>query len=699
MIEKEIMEYFSKRPGLKLKTKELGKKLHASSPKKYFNLKEALYKLMQDGFLEKSGKRFSQAKNSNRKLIGVFQIAKQGTYGFVILKNSNLHDIFIPEKYFGIAFHGDIVEVKLLSNKRGKNIEGKIEKIIRRKFDEVIGSVTKRKADYFVESNDKSIHTKFLIAKENLNGAKPGDLVVVHDILWEQNSSTPEGRITEVLGKTDSLGADTAAIAHEFDIQTQFPKSVENELNNLSTLIDQEEISKRLDLRDENVFTIDPIDAKDFDDAISIKTLENGNKLVGIHIADVSHYVRKGTHIYNEALKRGTSVYLVGKVVPMLPEKLSNKICSLVPNEDRLTFSVIVELDQNAVVKNYSITKSIINSKRRFTYEEVQEILNSGSGDFKNEISELNQVAHKLRDDRNKKGSINFSRPEVKFELDENGKPISVEVKVIQESNQLIEELMLLANLTIAGHFNKGDINSPFPFVYRIHDKPEESKLNEFALFVQSLGYNFKINSKNLSKEFQNLLNQVEGTAEEAVVNEIAIRTMAKAIYSNLNIGHYGLGFKHYTHFTSPIRRFPDLLVHLQTYYYLVNNNKPSYSSDEIQEICEHCSLQERNAISAERLSVKLKQIELLKDKLGNDFVGIVSGVTNFGLFVEISENLAQGLVRLSDIDDDYYEFNEKNYSLIGRRTKKVFRLGDRITIKLIRVDEERREVDFLIVE
>ena len=698
-MEKEIRDYFSKRPGLKLKTKELGKKLNANTPKKYYNLKEALYKLMQDGFLEKSGKRFLQTKDSGRKLIGVFQIAKQGTYGFVILKNSNLQDIFIPEKYFGIAFHGDIVEVKLLSNKRGKNIEGKIVNIIRRKFNEVIGSVIKRKTDNFVEPNDKSIHTKFFIAKENLNGAASGDLVIVRDIIWEHNSSTPEGRITEVLGKTDSFGADTAAIAHEFDIQTQFPKSVENELNKLSTLIDQEEISTRLDLRDENIFTIDPIDAKDFDDAVSIKTLENGNKQVGIHIADVSHYVRKGSHIYNEALKRGTSVYLVGKVIPMLPEKLSNKICSLVPNEDRLTFSVILELDQNAVVKNYSISKSIINSKRRFTYEEVQEILNTGSGDYINELSELNRVAHKLREDRNKKGSINFSRPEVKFELDKNGKPIAVEIKVIQESNQLIEELMLLANKIIAGHFNKGDINSPLPFVYRIHDKPEETKLNEFALFVKSLGYTFKVNSKNLSKEFQKLLDQVVGTAEEAVVNEIAIRTMAKAIYSDMNIGHYGLGFKHYTHFTSPIRRFPDLLVHLQTYYYLVNNVNPLYSSGEIQEICEHCSLQERNAISAERLSVKLKQIELLKDKLGNDFEGIVSGVTNFGLFVEISENLAEGLVRLSDIDDDYYEYNEKNYSLIGRRTKKVFRLGDRITVKLIRVDEERREVDFLIVE
>jgi len=696
-MEKEIRDYFSKRPALKLKTKELGRMLNANTPRKYSNLKEALYNLMQDGFLEKSGKRFTQSKNSDRVLIGTFQISKQGTYGFVILKNSNLRDIFIPEKYFGIAFHGDIVEVKLLSNKRGKNIEGKIIKIIRRKFDEIIGSVTKRKTNYFVVPNDKTIHTKFFIVNENLNGAEIGDLVIVRDVIWEHNSSVPEGKIAEVLGKIDSLGADTAAIAHEFDIQTQFPKSVENELNKHSTTIDHDEISKRLDLRGENIFTIDPIDAKDFDDAVSIKTLENGNKIVGIHIADVSHYVRKGTHIYNEALKRGTSVYLVGKVIPMLPEKLSNQICSLVPNEDRLTFSVILELDPNAVVKNYSINKSIINSKRRFTYEEVQDILNSGSGEYINELSDLNRVAHQLREERTAKGSINFSRPEVKFELDENGKPVTIEIKILQESNQLIEELMLLANRIIAGHFNKGDINSPF--VYRIHDKPEETKLNEFVLFVKSLGYTFNFKSKNLSKEFQKLLDQVSGTAEEAVVNEIAIRTMAKAIYSNLNIGHYGLGFKNYTHFTSPIRRFPDLLVHLQTYYYLENNINHSYSSDEIKEICEHCSLQERNAINAERLSVKLKQIEFLKDKLGYDFEGIVSGVTNFGLFVEVNENLAEGLVRLSDIDDDYYEYNEKNYSLIGRRTKKVFRLGDRISVKLIRVDEDKREVDFLIVD
>lgn len=698
-MEKEIKNYFAKRPGLKIKTKELARVLNANTAKKYAALKESLYNLMQDGFLEKKGKRFVQVKSSNRELVGVFQIAKEGTYGFVILKNSNMRDVFIPEKYFENAFHSDLVKVKLLQDRRGKNVEGKIVEIIRRGFDKVIGNVVKRKDNYFVEPKKKSIHTKFFIPKEYLNGADNGDLVIVRDIVWKKNSSVPEGKISDILGKAGSYNTDAGIIAHEFDISTQFPKSVEKELNKLAGTIDENEISKRLDLRGENIFTIDPADAKDFDDAVSIKTLKNGNKLVGIHIADVSYYVSKGTNIYDEAFKRGNSVYLVGKVIPMLPEKLSNEICSLVPNEDRLTFSVILELDENAVVKNYSINKSIINSKRRFTYEEVQKIVNNMSGEFYEELKELNKIARKLRENRHKKGSINFSRPEVKFQLDDNGKPIAVEIKVSQESNQLIEELMLLANRTVAGHFSKGDLNSPLPFVYRVHDKPDETKLFEFATFVKSLGYNFNLRSKNLSKEFQMLLEQVKGTAEEAVVNEIAIRTMAKAIYSNMNIGHYGLGFKYYTHFTSPIRRFPDLIVHLQSYYCLENNNNPLYSSDELQEICEHCSLQEKNAVNAERLSVKLKQIEFLKDKLGEDFEGIISGVTNFGLFVEVSENLAEGLIRLSDIDDDYYEFNEKNYSLIGRRTKKVYRLGDKITVKLIRVDEERREVDFLIVE
>lgn len=698
-MQDKVRSYFNQHPGAKIKVKELAKKLNADSAKKYAELKEAIYFLSKDEFIIRRGKRFEKAKNSAKKLVGTFQLSKEGTYAFVILKNSKMKDIFIPEKYFGIAFHGDIVEVKLLSNKKGKSLEGKVVKIIDRKFDKIIGTIIKQKDLYFVKPKERSIHRNIFIDSNDLNGAKVGDLVEVVDILQSNRTSHPEGVVGVNFGEAGSFNADLASIAREFEIDIDFPVQVETELNNISPEISEAEIAKRLDLRNENIFTIDPFDAKDFDDAVSVKSLDNGNLSVGIHIADVSHYVPLNSKIFNEALKRGTSVYLVGKVIPMLPEKLSNNLCSLVPHEDRLTYSVIIEFNSNLKIKNYQIKKSIINSKRRFTYEEAQEILESHKGDFVKEINQLDLIAKHLRTERNKTGSINFNRPEIKFELDNNGKPLAINIKEMKESNQLIEELMLLANRIVAGQFNKGDLEKPKPFIYRIHDKPDETKLFEFVQFVKTLGYKFNPTSKNLSKEFQNLLFEAEGTKEEAVLNEIAIRTMAKAIYSPKNIGHYGLGFKHYSHFTSPIRRFPDLIIHLLTNYYLENNNNHLYSVVELNEICEHISARERTAIDAERLSVKLKQMEFLKEKLGFDFEGIISGVTNFGLFIEVSENLAEGLVRMSDLDDDYYEFDEKNYSLIGRKTKRLFRLGDKVTVKLIRVDEIKREVDFLIVE
>ncbi len=695
----KVKKFFQKQPHAKLKVKELARKLDADTAKKYAELKEAIYFLTKEDFLVRKGKRIEKVKSSQKKLVGVFQLSKEGTYAFVILKKSKLSDIFIPEKHFGLAFNGDTVEVKLLPNKKGKNLEGEVVKIIERKNDKIIGTLIKRKKLFFVEPKDKSIQRFIFINNEDLNGAKVGDLVEVTDIILSNRSSHPEGIIGTNMGAAGSFNAEVASIAKEFEFNVEFPSQVEKEVNNISPEITKEEIAKRLDLRSEDVFTIDPADAKDFDDAVSVKKLANGNLSVGIHIADVSHYVTHNSKVYEEAMKRATSVYLVGKVIPMLPEKLSNNLCSLVPNKDRLAYSVILEFNSKIEVVNYQIKKTIINSKRRFTYEEVQEIIENNKGDFLSEITQLNKVAKHLRSERNRKGSINFSRPEVKFELDKNGKPLAVNIKTMKESNQLIEELMLLANRIVAGHFNKGNRSNTRPFVYRIHDKPDETKLFEFVQFVKSLGYKFNSTSKNLSKEFQKLLTDAEGTSEEAVLNEIAIRTMAKAVYSPENIGHYGLGFPNYSHFTSPIRRFPDLIVHLLTYNYLENNNNHLYSLDELNEICEHTSAQERNAVSAERISIKLKQMEFLKDKLGNDFEGIISGVTNFGLFIEVSENLAEGLVRMSDLDDDYYEFDEKNYSLIGRRLKRVFRLGDKVTVKLIRVDEEKREVDFLIVE
>ncbi|MFA7228050.1 MAG: ribonuclease R, partial [Melioribacteraceae bacterium] len=463
--------------------------------------------------------------------------------------------------------------------------------------------------------------------------------------------------------------------------------------------IPQSEIKKRLDLRDKIVFTIDPEDAKDFDDAVSIEMLPTGNYQIGIHIADVSHYVHQGTAIYDEAERRATSVYLVGKVVPMLPEKLSNTICSLVPLKDRLTYSVMVEMTPRAKLVSYEIHKSVINSKRRFTYEEVQEIIEKEEGEFWDEINKLNKLAQTLRSKRMSKGSINFFSPEVKFILDKNGIPVEIKIKEVRESHKLIEEFMLLANQLVAQHVKPKENKKPVPFVYRIHDLPDKDKILEFARFVKSLGYHFDPNAANKSMQFQLLLDEVMGKEEEAVVNEVAIRSMAKAVYSTKNIGHYGLGFKYYTHFTSPIRRFPDLIVHDLINRFNLNSLEKNLSLEELEEICNHSSAQERNAINAERLSVKLKQIEYLKGKVGEEFHGVVNGITHFGIFIELSQTLSEGLIRLRDMQDDFYVFDEKNYAINGKRTGRRIRLGDKVNVKLIRVDEERREIDFILLE
>ncbi len=699
-MKKEIKSYFKNHSSLKVKSKDIAKHFGITEEYAYAELKSILHKLTEEGYLEKQGKRYSLSSFGSDKLIGQLQIVGEGDYGFVVLKDQTYKtDVFIAGKNLGTAFDGDIVHVNLLAKKHGKNIEGQIIEIVERKQTEIVGRLEKSRSFYFVVPDNKKIHRDIYIPPENLKGARSGDKVVAGKIEWSSPDLNPEGHILEVLGKAGSYDAEIASIAREFGLSYKFTDKVLKNADSISESIPDSEIKKRLDLRETVTFTIDPEDAKDFDDAVSIETLTSGNYSVGIHIADVSHYVTENSPIYKEALNRATSVYLVGKVIPMLPEKLSNVVCSLVPYKDRLTFSVIAEITPNGKVVSYQIVKSVINSKRRFTYEEAQQIIESEKGDFADRVLLLNRLARKLRARRIKKGSINFFSPEVVFKLDENGTPVDIKIKEVRESNNLIEEFMLLANQIIAEHVKPQKNKNQIPFVYRIHDLPDKEKVIEFSRFVKSLGYSFDPNSASKSEQFQKLLESCEGTEEEAVINEIAIRSMAKAVYSTNNIGHYGLGFKYYTHFTSPIRRFPDLIVHNLIFKYLKNNTEKNFSVEDLEEICNHSSAMERNAINAERLSVKLKQIEYLRGKVGTEFHGVVSGITNFGIFIELSQNLAEGLIRYRDLEDDYYTFDEKNYAITGKRTGRRIRLGDKVNVKLVRVDNEKREIDFILLD
>lgn len=698
-MKKILIAFFKNHPSLKIKSKDVAKQLQIVDDHAYAELKHFLHALTEEGFIKREGKRYQFNASAHGKLIGALQIVGDGDYGFVVLKDKNIKDVFVTGKNFDTAFDGDVVEISLIASRRGKSLEGEVLRVVERKRNEIVGTLHKSNSFFFIKPDDQKIHRDIYVAANKLFGAKAGDKVVASEIEWKSPQQNPEGCVKEILGKAGTYDAEISSIAREFGLTYKFPKEVEKEAEEIPEIIPPTEIKKRLDLRNKVIFTIDPEDAKDFDDAVSIEILPNGNSLVGIHIADVSHYVQEGTNIYKEAAKRATSVYLVGKVIPMLPEKLSNTICSLVPYKDRLTYSVIVEMTPRAKIVSYEIHKTVINSKRRFTYDEVQQIIDKGEGELWDEINKLNKIAQTLRTKRMSKGSINFFSPEVKFGLDKNGVPVEIKIKEVRDSHKLIEEFMLLANQIVAEHVKPKEHKKSIPFVYRIHDLPDKEKIVEFARFVKSLGYHFDPNSANKSKQFQMLLEEIIGKEEEAVVNVVAIRSMAKAIYSTKNIGHYGLGFRYYTHFTSPIRRFPDLIVHNLIHKFNANNLEKNLSLEKLEEICNHSSAQERNAVNAERLSVKLKQIEYLKSKVGEEFHGVVSGITHFGIFIELSQTLSEGLIRLRDMQDDFYVYDEKNYAINGKRTGRRIRLGDKVNVKLIRVDEEKREIDFILLE
>ncbi|MCQ2301011.1 MAG: ribonuclease R [Bacteroidales bacterium] len=615
---------------------------------------------------------------------------------YVILDDEDGEDIFIASNNTGKALHGDRVRVAMFPKRGSKKPEGEIVEVLERRHVDFVGVLNITRGYVFVRPDVEYMPVDIFIPKGELHGAKDGQKVIAHLVDWPDGSGNPFGEITRVLGNPGENDVEMESIlaAHEYPID--FPENVEKEAAKIPVRIKTDEIKKRRDFREVFTITIDPADAKDFDDAISLRKLDNGHWEVGVHIADVSHYVRPGSAIDQEALSRGTSVYLVDRTIPMLPEKLCNNVCSLRPDEEKLTFSVVVEMDDDANIFNHWIGKTIIKSCRRYTYEEVQAMIEGGEGDYKDEILVFNSLATKLREKRMAAGSINFHTEEVKFILDENKKPIDTYVREQNESHELIEDFMLMANRTVAETFGKPDSKwKNYTFVYRVHDEPNPEKLNKFMLLISRLGYTMDISSRSkLVSSYNKLFADVEGKGEKNLIESVAVRTMAKAIYTTDNIGHYGLAFDYYTHFTSPIRRYPDLLVHRLIERYLIEN-QGSADKKEYEEMCLHSSEMEKQAEEMERQSVKYKQAEYLKDKIGQVFEGLVSGVSKWGLFVELKDSKCEGLVRYENLPGDYYYLDEDNFRVIGEDTGHVIQLGDEVKVVVKAVDLFKHKMDF----
>lgn len=646
-----------------------------------------------------------EKKPSQQALTGIMRVSRRGI-GVVHVEGSE-EEIIIPPRFMGTALHGDRVAVVPFARRmtqRGDTddrIEGEVIEVVERNCHTIVGTLERRGHFLVVTPDDSRIARDVYVTPERQGGAKPGDKVVVQLLPWEDQHLNPEGKVTEVLGRSGDARVEVMSVARTFGLPQRFPKEVEQEAHRLPEKITENIIAERIDLRRIPCITIDPEDAKDFDDAVSVETLPDGVLRLGVHIADVSHYVQPGSALDNEALKRGTSVYLVNEVIPMLPERLSNDLCSLKPQVDRLTYSVWMDVDGGGMVSDYRIARSVIHSARRFTYEEVQSIIERRRGKFSEVILPLHKLSQVLLQRRRKAGSIDFDTAEAKFEFDAHGFPSAIRKKVRLDAHRLIEECMLLANRTVAGHIGKArkEEDALRPFVYRVHDVPDPGKIEDLARFVKQFGYS--LDPKSITPlSLQRLLDKVKGSEVENLINEVTLRAMAKAVYSENNIGHFGLGFKYYTHFTSPIRRYPDLVVHrlLTEYAGKISPKRLAALKKELPEICRISSERERVAMDAERQSVKVMQVEYMKRHLGDQFEGVIGGVTNFGIFVEINDLLVEGMIRLRDMADDYYLYDERHYALKGRSRGKVYRLGDKVRVRVVSIDPENREINFEIV-
>lgn len=704
----EVLTFLKHNSEKSFNYKQLGAAMEISNESDRFTLLETLEELKHQGFvIEKEIGKY-QAKETKTYETGTIDFTTSGA-SYVII-SPDTQDVYIPFRKSKDAMHGDLVKVNITSKNRGKP-EGEVVDVIKRNKTKYVGTIQINPKFAFVVPDYSKIHVDFFVPLQDTLHAKNGQKVVVELAEWKRGSDNPNGKVVEVLGNAGDHETEIHAIMAEFGLPMVFDPKVEAEAKNLNTEITPEEIAKRRDFRGITTFTIDPVDAKDFDDALSLQLLENGNWEVGVHIADVTHYLKPKTILDDEAVSRATSVYLVDRCVPMLPEVLSNFACSLRPHEEKYCFSAVFELDDNAQIQNQWFGKTVIYSDRRFTYEEVQTVIETGKGDYKDEIFTLDRLAKTLRAERTSKGSIFFDKAEVKFQLDEHGAPTGVYFKTQKDAHKLIEDFMLLANKKVAEFLGKSqkqenkdnskkqqDKNTAAnAVVYRVHDVPKDEKLQELNNFVERFGYSVAIGNKQKTVQSINkLLVDVKDKKEQSMIELLAVRSMPKAIYTTKNSGHYGLGFDYYTHFTSPIRRYPDVMVHrlleakLAHHMYL--------KADELEQLCKHSSDMEKLAAEAERASIKYKQVEFLEDKIGVAFDGIISGVTEFGIFVEITENKCEGRIALRDLKDDQYSFDADNYRVVGRRTGNIYALGDKVTIKVKRADLVKKQLDFEFV-